>query len=80
MLELFGRRHGAERRFLKIEEISNFVESIAELEKPAGQPSFLWVPLEREEEVVRYRVKVVYDGFERWVDYHEGRYSPTDQD
>jgi hypothetical protein len=68
---------GEERRFLRIEEISEFVEGIAAQEKVVGQPSVLWVPLEREEERMYFRKKVVYDGFEGWVDYCEHEDWPT---
>jgi hypothetical protein len=81
MLELFALKQGEERRFLRVEEISDFVEEIAGQEKPIGEPRFLWVPLYRDEnEVLFYRMKVVYDGFGWWIDYYEHAYSLKDED
>lgn len=81
MLELFGLKQGEDRHFLKVEEISDFIEEAAAKEKSVGEPSFLWVPLRRDPpEVMQYRVKVVYDGFGWWIDYYERAYSLKEVD
>lgn len=82
VLEMLGRKDGEERRFLQVEEISDYVEAVAAQESSSGEPSFLWVPLAPDPEVnwLPYRMKVVYDGFDRWVDYYENDYRLTSED